>query len=77
VVAYRVCEALTMAKIIIQKNTGEEFRTFNVSASTVRCSPHSLLSLSAVLHELLKALDEVLDAEAQADGANKPENSRG
>jgi len=56
-----------MAKIVILKNTGEEFKSFNVSASTFKNSPHTLLGVGATLQEILKALDEVLDIEGSIE----------
>ena len=62
-----------MARLVVQKSTGEDFKVFNISHSNLRNSPHSLLSIASTIQELLKALDELLEIEERADGQEKRE----
>jgi len=52
-----------MAKIIIQKNSGEEVKVIEVRPHTFKHSPHVLFSVAGMLEELFKAIDEVLSKE--------------
>jgi len=60
-----------MAKIVIQKNTGEEVKSITIS-STFRDPAHSLLGLATVLQDLLKTLQDVLDTEDTNDKKTSP-----
>lgn len=60
-----------MAKLSIQTNDGAEIKTINVNAHSFKNSPHTLVSLSGLLDEVLKALDETFDRELQSEEAVK------
>ena len=51
-----------MAKIIIQKNTGEEVKVIQVGAS-FRDTSHVLLGTASVIQDILNALHTALDFE--------------
>jgi hypothetical protein len=61
-----------MAKIIIQTNAGEEIKVIAASDHNLRNCAHSLLSASGLIGELLKAIEEALDRDADSERDTDP-----
>jgi hypothetical protein len=61
-----------MAKIIIQSNTGEEIKTVHASNHNLRNCGHSLLSASGLINEILRAVEEALDRDVDAECTTDP-----
>jgi len=56
-----------MAKIIIQTGRGEEIKVISASDHNLRNCAHSLLSTSGLITEIMKAVEEALDRDADSD----------
>ncbi|NHJ40685.1 MAG: hypothetical protein FK731_11690 [Asgard group archaeon] len=61
-----------MAKIIIQTNSGEEISTIAANDHNLRNCSHSLLSVSGLLSEILKAIEEALDKDINRERITDP-----
>jgi hypothetical protein len=61
-----------MAKIIIQSNSGEEIKSIHASNHNLRNCEHSLLSASSLVNEILRAVEEALDRDIDADCTTDP-----
>ena len=61
-----------MAKIIIQTNAGEEIKAINANDHNLRNCAHSLLSVSGIINEILRAVEEALDRDEDSERPTDP-----
>lgn len=54
-----------MAQIVVKTNDGTQVRVISASEHNLRGCDHSVLSCGALIHEVLKALDEALDIDVE------------